>query len=914
MRELYEFLGMETLIDNAAESEKLRAYIMEKVRFLTPGYWMNYLLRTHPCGLDFILCKDQNGIVRGTDIQLCGRDAMTLTLDNIISSSGTTHHYSMRALEEDDAFPVRVVSPDVLAAPKPGDQIYGQIAAFLNDVDIMNNAGPQTGSVQKKDERSIWLSGIIEDICPRRFTFGELDISLWEMEIRTSIGQVSALARAKNLAVPQVGQFLRAEAILSLDVGCKPHRFQDSPYSKETYKELRYSFPPPERINIGLVPNRKNAQRVLMACIAEHNFSRFERCCSYAIKICSAGEEYWVWVDELSNVLASLVGSPDSMCSLCHIVSSDEPELLGSSVVAIEKQGTLTAVVYLGINSLGYVDKIRVISPGSCQLGIDPELHVISELAKGMCSREPVPLRELLAPKCIYTSHGADKQFVGASAVLAHLSETAEKLSEQNGYTFELIPAKEELSICEDLPEACLGRWCVRLHQAGKPAAVMFVQVNQDGEAVNILLSKDGSYLRTFEKYANRLPTRKSAAVNVRSELEEYYGSNDTVRLMREDHTSSELSGDLYIWGQADLFAVSWLENKGYTVRDTRVYSDCIGYLCVHEKEEYAVYLFACGTYETAHIDAAYCQRLRRYPLSENRPILVVYMNVDKRVNEDSGIEYHVGHYRYPNTEPELWILERIDGKDMLVYFARKSIYEAPARFIAAFNAQDLDVLQYLCSKNACLEEFNGRNFMNDGFYSRLPSMYRTYGTMKLGYIRYGDRTYSRTAYLGEYCTLCLSITGNNKISSIRLDALCKDYRELHIADNITQEHPLNTIPKLLDVAFLPPSSETRFAMWLRFEDGERKYTLQADPNNDFFPHEQHRLVYDLQANEIVTIDGFCFTDKIFRHGKLTEHLPLPDWMGYRNYPKRRQGIEFANGYCISAVQLYFDSKPVEEV
>ena len=82
------------------------------------------------------------------------------------------------------------------------------------------------------------------------------------------------------------------------------------------------------------------------------------------------------------------------------------------------------------------------------------------------------------------------------------------------------------------------------------------------------------------------------------------------------------------------------------------------------------------------------------------------------------------------------------------------------------------------------------------------------------------------------------------------------------------------------------------------FENGEiKRYDLDGAFGNDEITNYQRKVM----------------TDKIFANGRLTDHIPMPDWMGYRHYAERGQGIEFINGASISALEIYYNGYPIEK-
>lgn len=58
------------------------------------------------------------------------------------------------------------------------------------------------------------------------------------------------------------------------------------------------------------------------------------------------------------------------------------------------------------------------------------------------------------------------------------------------------------------------------------------------------------------------------------------YGKEETVKQMRDNETPDEDENGVYVWKESDTFIRSWLDNLSFSVTDTEIEDDCIGY-CV---------------------------------------------------------------------------------------------------------------------------------------------------------------------------------------------------------------------------------------------------------------------------------------------------------------------------------------------
>jgi hypothetical protein len=221
-------------------------------------------------------------------------------------------------------------------------------------------------------------------------------------------------------------------------------------------------------------------------------------------------------------------------------------------------------------------------------------------------------------------------------------------------------------------------------------------------------------------------------------------------------------------------------------------------------------------------------------------------------------------------------------------------------RLIAAFNSRDLDALKVMCTKDVYLDTFErGGRSLNDGFYSHLSHLREEYGTARLAYLRFNDVVYCDVPYLDNYAYIGFTANAENKIDSITVYPLNNSYRELLISDEIITYSPANEVPRIVSVDFLPPSEVCRYSLRVVFENGEiKRYNLDGDFGDKEVANYQRKVM----------------TDKIFANGRVVDHIPMPDWMGYRHYAERGQGIEFINGASISALEIYYNGYPIEKL
>ena len=778
MLNIYKSIGIEKIVEDEGLFEKLNQSIMDNVRYVIPGYACDYYLHTFPGEIEFEQCRSFDGSILGTDIHFSGKDKMFLILDKVISNNGTVHYYQVHNELSQEAFPVRVICPDVLPNTKTGDKLYGQIVAFSGDqVQYIANEVVEEGYVRDNGNGNVIIAGKISSVDEWEFEFEDVRAEFYELEVETKIGRIAVVARKDKIANPEEDSFIRCEALLSYDVALEPERFDGAPFARDKYAEAPFDIP--YRLGDGFIPNYKNAVKVFANSVENHAFHRFPRACAESVSfhdeiICSV-----IGNEEIERNISAIIPSTPAECKIMHILSSDFEELLGWDALVVDNEGKSTVAFAISINKFGFVDEIWKLDPRTCVFGYDEELHALSMLAYGMCSCKADILREYLSEKCIYRSEYADRMSVGANRIIDRLNDVASNLDETNQYTCKVILTSEALQTQDDLPSIYMGKWCAVEHQGDKLAAVIFIQLNGDAKISNILLSRDGNYLKLFRPEGSSVAIRGIIPTNIKELLAGFYGKEETIKQMRDNVTPDEDEAGVYVWKESDGFVCEWLNNIGFSVTGTEIEDDCIGYTCTRKQKDYAIYVYSYGKQPTVYLDAEYCRRLHSYPLSQNRMIIIVYLKVDAYVDEEGQKKYKVGGYGNTDNSPEMWILHNVEGRNILLFYPRPEIFEMVPRLMAAYNTQNLDLLKAICTEDVGLEHFNGSRTLSDGFYSNLASNYERYGKMKMAYVRYSDVLFSAVPYLENYCYISFSVTNDtDRICNIVEKPLDDNFRE----------------------------------------------------------------------------------------------------------------------------------------
>ncbi len=879
--EMYEILGLSELIKDRDLFEKLSQHIENNTRYLIPGYKYDYRLHSTPSWIEFERCEDRNGQIKAIDIHCASHNVWRLRLDHVIDDSGTVHWYALKNREDDNVIPARIVCPDVLADARPMDMIEGQAVIFADRVEKVTNCeGQEISPVTQHDEHTISCSGEIVDCERKTFSFDRVQFDFWELDIDTANDLVTVIVRCDACDHGfNYGEFVQVHGMLSLDVAfdIKPKRSDNNEVEKNKYQN-------------GFALGRENVLRVLEKCMLMGDFERLSRC---SVGGFSAKEGDAPRFNVIMKQLSRALSFADTV-QRKHVLTCKDPKLVGHEVLAAIRQGRVQYAVWVEFNQEGCVADIRILRPDECTLGIDHELHLYSVLAYCGTENKSYLLYDYLDEDCTYRSDYADVFVLGAKNIIERFSDIETRPNDDNSYTAEICLTRNELKDAATTPAIYQSTYCAKNYQFGKIAYVLFLQYNKDHKVTHMYLSRDAAHLKDFD-----FSKDENNVASVKDLLCAVYGKENTLRDMREGE--ADPNNDSYVWKNADAFATDWLQDNGYRISDAEIEEDCLGYACTRRGEKYAVFFYAYGKEKTIMLDGEYCAGLRDLPISKDRHIIVIYLHVDKKQEENGEISYVVESHGGADYKIEPWLLERVNGKNILRYYPRKEMMDLIPHIIYALKHRDLDVLKAICTPDAVFEDEEYVSY-NGGLYGSLSAFCMkgdSFRNVKLAYLRENDVVYSGVPYVEGRGVLGFSVNSSNKIDKIYVHVSDEEYKDLLITEEPFLTSTLYDMPRLSSVGFLPPSNFSRFSLKLHFDNGEvRRYDLPCKNSGE----------------EVVLFQGNPITDKIFANGRILESISYPDksdWSVYRRFAERGRGIEWINGAAISALELYHNSYPV---
>ena len=882
--------------------QRLDEHICNNIRYVIPGYKYNYRLCSFPGYIEFQRCETLDGELVNTDMHFSGNHHWKLEVSGTIDASSTAHYYTLVSRGGAD-IPVRVICSDVLPSIKSGDILEGQVVTFAESVKKIAEADSD-GSVVTNKNDTVTLNGCLTDVTYADFSFEDKTFEFWELDVDTENGGITVLIPCDRIDFsPECGDYICANGVISMDVAVE-HKYKverDRPFYEDPYEDVIADADEVTYRN-GFVPDFPNNQKVIIDCIENGDYARLMRCCRGTIDYIGSdwNEEYTqIFKDGIADVFYTNLPKSIDKLEVMHLLSCDKEWLLGHDVIVVYSHGKPHTLIHFDINEDGVISSLEFLPADQCEIGIDYEFHLHAMLAEAMCDGKPYILEDYLAPGCMYRSEYADVCLVGAGNIIKRLEEIKEALKGQKAYSYKYALAKDELREQDDLARIYKGKHCTINYHDGELAYIIFLMFNEEHKITNILLSRSSTNLKAFRGKA--IQTRPSEQIkSIIETLSAVYGSSDTIKAMRENEIPAVDENEVYVWKKADEFALAWLKDNGYKVSDTSLFEDCLGYTCDRKGVKYAFFFYAYGEERTTMLDGDYCAKLRETEIAKGRDIIVIYLHVDKTTNDAGEIEFTVESYGGKDHKIEPWLLTEAMGNSILRFYPRKEMMDLIPRLIAAFNAKDLDALKVMCTKDVYLETYEreGGRSLNDGFYSHLSSIREQHGFMKMSYMRFNDVVFSAVPYIEGYAYVGFSANAENKIDRIQIHPLNNSYRELLISDEIITHTASNDVPKIASVDFLPPSEVCRYSLRVVFENGEiKRYNLDGDFGDKEVTNYQRKVM----------------TDKIFANGRVVDHIPMPDWMGYRHYAERGQGIEFINGASISALEIYYNGYPIEK-
>lgn len=889
-------LGLEGILEN----KSLAKYISQNTRFTIPGFGCDYELCTFDYGVEFTLCRkgDMTGLKPvGMAVHFSGSSLWTVAFDSVIDKESVAHEYMVCPVgEAARSFPMRIVCPDVLADPQGGDELCGQVAAFIASGAVVKGDTEVDNTVVAKDDHAVRIAGKISDRYTCEFDFEGITREYLVLDIETDLGAITGVVLQENLnAVPEVDDSIITKAYISMDVAVpyKPtHKYN-------SYEETAHPSLPGDNeehnYRCGCVRSHKNAMRILTQAIWSEGAFRFGRCCADRVQFVDlSGKtqtlDRWAVVQKLNSLFAC--------AKIAEVV-----------LTVADKTGTkcfqdgifIDACQYLILDTDedGLVERITQLSAEHYEHDNDHERYLLGILADAMCHGKVEKLCNVVSENCSYRSDYSGKKKYGVRNIIESISDVYNNLDDTTAYCHELVPAYEEIveEEREDLPGIFTGNWCCRLYQGVQLAAVIFLRYDERGKITNILLSRTSSCLKSFAEESNP-EVEENDFEPVDMLLRQRFGDEDTIHNMRCGKTTAVDEAGVYVWQKADYFIRDWFRENCYRLNSTELFDDCIGYACTRRGVEYAVYVYAYGKRKTATPNGDDCAKLRDHALSKDRTILVIYLHVTAEENDEGETTFFVGQYNSKDDAPEVWKLGWIGDRSVMLFHPRKEMADLVCRLMAAFNAQRLDILQAILSDDASLVFLEGGEVHNGAVYSSLATLREDNGVMKTAFVRFNDAVFSEVPYMEGHCYISFLVNSQDKISEIKLCPLDESYRELLVTDEILMSHPMDDVPAPEKVEFLSASEASRFSMLLWFANGEtRRYDAPGDFGDE----------------DVVRWRGNTFTDRIFQNGRIANSIPTEDSWMFRRFPQNYPGVEFINGASISAVELYCNSYPVGE-
>ena len=145
-----------------------------------------------------------------------------------------------------------------------------------------------------------------------------------------------------------------------------------------------------------------------------------------------------------------------------------------------------------------------------------------------------------------------------------------------------------------------------------------------------------------------------------------------------------DVSDGAYIWRKADEYTKQYLPGNGYYITESSVFDNCIGYRCVRNNDIYTVFMFAYDGDKPKFIDASFCEKQAEVPFAQESTVLILCLKVLK-CNENGKTSYKILTYNgNEDFSPELWTLEKINGKTEFLFYPRKEVFEQTHWFMYA--------------------------------------------------------------------------------------------------------------------------------------------------------------------------------------------------------------------------------------
>lgn len=484
-------------------------------------------------------------------------------------------------------------------------------------------------------------------------------------------------------------------------------------------------------------------------------------------------------------------------------------------------------------------------------------------------------LAKYMRDDCFYHSDYAPIDIKGAGNIINNMDRVYSVINENNRYHYQIVPSAD---VCKK------GQWngheeCLLLYQYGDClTSIVTVELDDRGMIEFILLSRN-------EKIYN-------------VDFYDFTIGPDSPKDVPQSAFDDNDDDTLYIWKRANNFMRDFFFDNGYAWSYAEVFDDCISYKCSKNGHKYALYMFAFGQNKTVELNGDYCVKFKDYELSKDRTVLIMQLNVQKSKHGHT-YEYNVKSC-YGTDNIEIWKVGEIDDRNVLIYYPFDTIDTKLAELMYAFNNNSIDIYDMIISENNPILVRKRGTCLDNAIFSSLKYFHTEHGDMEPCYISFNKTVYSKTLYINSCGYVNFNVTNAypGKIAKIEI----KDYDNLKDVIKIPKEqskeciNPIRDFPALVSIK-TPEKGDERFTLKMKFSNGEKR-------------------IYRLPINgegEVIHYGNYVFTDKIWGSAQISQHRQKPLSIAFNSYDNPGQGIDFINGYSISALRCYNDSEPYFE-
>ncbi len=509
-------------------------------------------------------------------------------------------------------------------------------------------------------------------------------------------------------------------------------------------------------------------------------------------------------------------------------------------------------------------------------------------------------LEEYLFNKCKYDSDYAKKHLRSSESIIESMNRVAKNVKiyeEEYPYRCDMM---ELASVLKDgISLSDLGRdtdynvfefgLLMYHYDMEKPTAVVFFKFTPDCKVSEIQLSRNKKWFDVifFDDFEDS-PRDTPYTVRPISHREEKRKEKYKITVVKPDYEDLD-DDEVYIWRKANEYFRQWLEDEGYKIKESEIFDDSIGYQCVRNSITYTVYMYASSVKGVSPVTGEYCVKLGKRRFSRGF-VLVTNLKVE-RVMRGKAFRYYVGFNEDSrDTVIELWHPHNIMGKDVLVYFPRKEMYDVFDEFMYAFDYESVDAFECSVSDdNPKFIEFEeGKVFENRAFYTRLREIYREYGKMLCGYLSEDGEVYFEVFYIHGYGWFSFTVNGDDLIIELEAHKFDETVIDFLKAEEDVPNWTFKYLASAKSVKVLPPVLTERFAVLVDYDNGEtRKYVL---PIKDEDEKKEEVIYRDVKLS-----------DAIWKSAELVDSHKST----YGEYPDGGPAIRFSNGLCISTWKCF---------